>query len=288
MLTEFAKKLLSAGYEPRREELLALAGALAHRGNGHGARALLLEGPAGCGKTALAEAASKALGAPLVYHMLHSWSGDDDLFVGVDVAAAVAGEAEHVRQDGVLAHAARLSSEHDLVVVCLDELDKAPERVEALLLDWLQSGRVPVRPGEHLETRLDHVLVVLTSNGERELGDALLRRCRRVEMAPLPVETCVRLIAAELADAVPVGDEVGIARLTWRAMRQIAEAESTTLSLQEGVRCAAELCAVAESAADCRLILGGWAARQHEGRQTAARCNVSALWGELCTARRRS
>jgi len=279
-ITGLEKQLLSVGYEARREELLALAGAL--QAQGGGARALLLEGPPGCGKTAMAESTAKALDAPLVYHLLHSWSGDDDLFVGVDVAAAVAGDSEHVRQDGVLAVAARLSQTHDRVVVCLDEIDKAPERVEALLLDWLQSGRVPVRPGEHLTTQLDRVVIVLTSNGARPLGDALLRRCRRVQMRPLPEDTCVRLISERAH--VPQG----IARLTWRAMRALAQAEDTVLSVQEGTRCAEELCAIAENVADVRSILSGWAARTNEGHRAAVAANVSTLWGEIIASRRRS
>lgn len=280
MVKGLTRKLSEAGYEPRRQELLALAGALS-RHKGEGARALLLEGPPGCGKTALGEAVAEAFGAPLVYSLLHSWSGDEDLFMGVDVAAAVAGEADHVRQDGVLSRAARLSHDHEFVVVVLDELDKAPDRVEALLLDWLQSGRVPVRPGEHLTTRLGRVVVCITSNGQRELGDALLRRCRRVAMAPLPVDTTVRIVSER--SGVPTG----ICRVAWKVARQVAGPE-VTLSLQEGVRLAEELWAVAEGASDCRLALAGWAARDDEGRQRAARTDVSSLWGEIRAERRRA
>ena len=277
--SEVREKLLSAGYESRREEEIALAGAL--RPSGDGARAILLEGPPGCGKTSLGEAWASATAAPLVYALLHSWSGDEELFCGVDVAAAVAGDAAHVRQDGVLARAARLSHDHDSVVVVLDEVDKTPERTEALLLDWLQSGRVPVRPGEHLTTRLDRVVVLLTSNGQGELGDALLRRCRRVGVRPLPVDTTVRLIASR------AGVPAGVARLAWKAAREVAGRE-TVLSLQEGERLAGELWAVAESAADVRLSLAGWAARDEDGRRRAERADVSALWGEIRAQRRKS
>ena len=149
-------RLLSVGYHARREEALAVEGALRALGAGRVA-ALLCEGPAGCGKTCLAEALAELLGGGYIYHLLHSWSDDQELLVGVDVAAAVAGDAEHVRQPGVLARAAELSqtaTREAPAVLCLDEIDKVQEGTANLLLDFLQTGRVPVRPGEHLATDL--------------------------------------------------------------------------------------------------------------------------------------
>lgn len=277
--------LSRAGYYARREEVLAVQAALATRRlPGGGARAILVTGAPGCGKTALAEATAEAVGGRLVFAQLHAWSGDEDLFRGVDVGAAVAGDSEHVHQDGVLAVAARLSheaGEDGLIIVCLDEIDKAPERVEALLLDWLQTGRVPVRPGEHLSTRLDRVLVFLTSNGARPLSDAFLRRVSRVQMRPLPTDLVVRLIA-ERAQA-----PVGVCRLVWRAMTEVSAADETTLSLQEGVRCVADAMAVAASIHDLRLVVQAWAARQDEGRAEARRVDLAPAWGEIVAHRRR-
>ena len=272
-------------YEWMAESRQALR-ALVSQDGSRSARAVLITGAPGTGKTAFAEAVARELGAHFVYALLHPWSGADDLFVGVDVAAAVAGDADAVRQPGVLARVAEASAER-LVVLCLDELDKAPESVEALLLDWLQSGRVPVRPGEHLQTRLSNVIVVITSNGSRQHTDALLRRCRRLRLGPMPEELRVRL-AAERS-----GAPVGVARLIDRACQTIAEAEgNTALSLQEIAHACHEVWAIAESPAEVREALRAWAARTDEGAAAVDRPEVErligAIWGEVAAARRRA
>ena len=98
--------LEAVGYHADRPTQQAVAALLSPRGGG--ARALLVTGAPGTGKTALAEAMAKATGGVFLYALLHSWSGADDHFRGVDVGAAVAGDAERVHQPGVLALAERL------------------------------------------------------------------------------------------------------------------------------------------------------------------------------------
>ncbi len=274
--------LASVGYHADRRTELAVMALLTQRGGG--ARALLVEGPPGCGKTALADALAAALEAKFIYALLHSWSGADDLFAGINVPAAVAGDAERVHQDGVLALVARASQENALVVVCLDELDKAPEPVEALLLDWLQSGRVPVRPGEHLLTRLDRVIVILTSNGARPHSDALLRRCRRLRMGPMPEDLRVRL-------ASKAGAPIGVCRLIDRACCAVAKAEGTeALSMQEISHACREAWEIATSMEDVAEIISAWAARTEAGAKAAhtkeIRRLLVAAWGEISAARR--
>jgi len=254
---------------------------------GHSARALLVTGAPGTGKTALAEAIAREHGGQFLYALLHSWSGADDLFAGVNVQAAVAGDADRVHQPGILALAAEASQQHKLVVVCLDELDKAPESVEALLLDWLQSGRVPIRPGEHLQTKLGHVLVVITSNGTRPHSDALLRRCRRLRMQPMPADLRVELAAARS------GAPIGVVRLMDRACQLVAKAEGNeALSLQEIAHACHEAWVVATSAEAVAETLRAWAARTDEGALAVdtpeVRRLIAAIWGEIVAARRRA
>jgi MoxR-like ATPase len=260
--------------------LLALRAVEAQGPNG--VRALLLEGPPGAGKTALAEAYASARGARLVFALLHTWSDDQELCCGVDVAAAVEGDASRVRQDGVLAVAARASHE-GLVVLCLDEIDKTQERTEALLLDFLQTGRVPVRPGEQIQACAANLVVCLTSNGQRDLSDALLRRVRRVRMQPLPAETVDRLVRERTG--VPASVATHARKVAWA----VAEAEgNSVLSLQEVCSVARDCWTVAESVADVREILAQCAARTEQGATAARKAQVGSLWGEITAARRAS
>lgn len=265
------------GYEPRPAELSAVTAML--RSNG-AIRAAILEGAPGCGKTALAQAVAASTGARLVYALLHSWSDDQELFSGVDVAAAVEGDAARVRQPGILAVAAE-ASRHGLTVLCLDEVDKVQERTENLLLDFLQTGRVPVRPGLHLEADRANMLVFLTSNGAREFSDALLRRVRRVRMQPLPAEMCVRL-ATERS-----GAPSGVVRCLWKVAVPVAQADGAVLSVQELTHLAGDVWHCATSAADVREYLGQWAARGSAGAELAKTADVAAAWGEVAASRRK-
>jgi MoxR-like ATPase len=263
-----------------RQAVRALLGQI-----GGGARALLVTGAPGTGKTALAEAIAADHKAVFLYALLHSWSGADDLFAGISVPAAVAGDAANVTQPGVLALSAEASQNNQLVVVCLDELDKAPESVEALLLDWLQSGRVPIKPGYHLQTRLERVLVIVTSNGQRPHTEALIRRCRRLRMEPLP-----QALRVELA-ATRSGAPKGVVTLIDRACQEIAQAEgNNALSLQEIANACREIWAVCKSAQEVGEALAAWAARSDETVQvintSQLRKLCGSIWGEVLVARR--
>lgn len=237
-------------------------------------------GPPGCGKTRRAEMAARDSGAALVYYQCHSWTDADELFVGVDVAAAVAGDASNVRQDGVLTRAARLSQRGPVVLV-LDELDKAPERAEALLLDYLQSGRAPFAPGHHVQANLDNLEVYITSNNVRPLSDALLRRGRRVWMRPLTAEM-VEQIALDQTGA-PAGVIATLRKAAWA----VAAAEDRDhVTVAEFVPLVLEVLE-AQSIDDIRDALAGWAARTEAGAAYALRCKESApVWAELQVSRR--
>lgn len=245
-------------------------------------------GPPGCGKTRKAELAAAPERDPsgrnragtVVYHLCHAWTDTDELFVGVDVAAAVAGDAEAVRQEGVLTRAATLSRSGRVVLV-LDELDKAPERAEALLLDFLQSGRVPVRPGVHLTADLENIETYITSNNSRPLSDPLLRRCRREWMSPLPASEVERIAVSR------TGTAAGIVRALRKAAWAVAASEGRDHVTVAEITPMVVEAAGAKSIGDVRAALAAWAARTESGASFALHCKEAApAWAEIQVERR--
>jgi MoxR-like ATPase len=149
-------------------------------------RPLLLEGEAGVGKTEAAKALAELKGARLIRLQCYE---------GLDAAAAIY-EWNYQRQ--LLAIRAadtadvedRLFTERYLLrrplleailqdmppVLLIDEIDRADEEFEAYLLEVLADFQITV-PELGTLTAVTRPHVVLTSNGTRELSDALRRRC---------------------------------------------------------------------------------------------------------------
>jgi len=150
---------------------------------------LLVEGPAGVGKTELAKAVATATGSELIRlqcyegldeaRALYEWNYKKQLLR----IQAGDGQAWDEIHDDVFAEEFLLSRplltairRTEPTVLLIDETDKADVEVEGLLLEVLSDFQVTIPElGTIAATR--RPIVVLTSNATRELSEALKRRC---------------------------------------------------------------------------------------------------------------
>ncbi len=154
-------------------------------------RPLLLEGEAGVGKTAVAKALAELQGARLIRlqcyegldagSTLYEWNYQRQLLAIKAHERDGASAAEVERQIFSEAYLLRRPlleaiSQDRPPVLLIDEIDRADEEFEAFLLEVLSDFQVTV---PELGTIAAKAIpqVVLTSNGTRELSDALRRRC---------------------------------------------------------------------------------------------------------------
>jgi MoxR-like ATPase len=151
---------------------------------------VLVEGPAGVGKTELAKAVSRATGRTLIRlqcyegldeaKALYEWNYRKQL-LRIQTEAADAGWQE-VRDD-IFGEEFLLSrplltaiSTDRPAVLLIDEIDKTDQEFEAMLLEVLSDFQISIPELGLVEART-RPFVLLTSNNSRELTEALKRRC---------------------------------------------------------------------------------------------------------------
>jgi MoxR-like ATPase len=180
--------LRAAGYLPG--DSTALVSYLATRLG----KPVLVEGPAGVGKTELAKALSRYLGRRLVRLQTEAegtgWDAvQDDIF----------------GEEFLLSRPLMQAIDADEpVVLLIDEIDKTDQEFEAMLLELLSDFQITIPELGRIEART-HPVVLLTSNNTRELTEALKRRCLYLWLDYPATEhelEIVRLHAPELADTV--------------------------------------------------------------------------------------
>jgi MoxR-like ATPase len=154
-------------------------------------RPLLLEGPAGVGKTAVGQALARALGTRLIRLQcyegldanatLYEWNYQRQLLAirARDREASPPDAVErHIFSEDYLLRRPLLEaiSQPAAPVLLIDEIDRADEEFEAFLLEILADFQITIPELGTIRARsIPHV--VLTSNGTRALSDALRRRC---------------------------------------------------------------------------------------------------------------
>jgi len=153
---------------------------------------LLIEGPAGVGKTEIAKALASALSTKLIRLQcyegldattaLYEWNYPKQLLHLKLEESSPVSEAE--KEAAIFSEAFLLKrpllqaiTEHERApVLLIDEIDRSDEEFEAFLLEVLSDFQVTIpEVGTVTATHRPHV--VLTSNRSRDLSDALRRRC---------------------------------------------------------------------------------------------------------------
>ena len=151
---------------------------------------LLIEGPAGVGKTELAKSVATAIDAELIRlqcyegldeaRALYEWNYKKQL---LRIQASKDDDSWDEIHDDVFAEEFLLSRplltairREDPTVLLIDETDKADVEVEGLLLEVLSDFQITI-PELGTITATRRPLVFLTSNATRELSEALKRRC---------------------------------------------------------------------------------------------------------------
>jgi MoxR-like ATPase len=183
-IADVAAGLRSVGYLPG--ESTALVSFLATKLG----KPVLVEGPAGVGKTELAKALSRYLGRTLVRlqcyegldeaKALYEWNYRKQL---LRIQAEAGDAGWQAVQDDIFGEEFLLPrplmtaiASEEPVVLLIDEIDKTDQEFEAMLLELLSDFQLSIPELGRIEARTQPV-VLLTSNNTRELTEALKRRC---------------------------------------------------------------------------------------------------------------
>ncbi len=211
-VAEVKQALAEVGY--LADEPAALVSFLAQRLG----KPVLVEGPAGVGKTELAKALSRATGRELVRlqcyegldeaKAMYEWNYRKQLLriqAGGDQGSWGDVQEDIFSEEFLLARPLMQAiASPEPVVLLIDEIDKTDQEFEAMLLELLSDFQITV-PELGQVSASSQPIVVLTSNDSRELTEALKRRCLYLWLDYPGIEReieIVRLHAPELSETL--------------------------------------------------------------------------------------
>ncbi len=207
---------------------------------------VLVEGPAGVGKTELAKALSRATGRELVRlqcyegldeaKALYEWNYRKQL---LQIQASASAGPEDLAEPNAAPDSApvnlggifteefllerplmRAIANPDPVVLLIDEIDKTDQEFEAMLLELLSDFQITIPEMGRIEAKT-HPIVLLTSNNSRELTEALKRRClylwldypnaeREIEIVRLHAPEIDQALAGRLVEVIDMVRELDL------------------------------------------------------------------------------
>jgi MoxR-like ATPase len=236
-VADVTKRLSEAGYLPDAQ--IATTVFLADRLG----KPLLVEGPAGVGKTELAKALASATDAELIRlqcyegldeaRALYEWNYKKQL-LRIQAAQGSGGADWDTVHDDIFGEEFLLSRplltairRTGPTVLLVDETDKADVEVEGLLLEVLSDFQVTI-PELGTVSATRRPMVVLTSNATRELSEALKRRCLYLALDYPSAEREREIVLSRVPDLAP-GLAEQLVR-TVRALRALELKKSPSIS----------------------------------------------------------